>query len=195
MTKQCTKCCEVKDISAFRFVRKSKCCSQCKSPKKWEGHNSWCKDCEKEDQIRRKRLKLGYFGKKLFKCFQCEREFRNSPDNWKPNKFCSVKCKWAYWGLRFRANGKTRKSRRPLKKWATENLNKAVRRGTIKKQPCEICGVFPAEAHHEDYNFPLDVRWLCRKCHMARHREINPHEPRFRFPASRNERIFGSKLK
>lgn len=44
-----------------------------------------------------------------------------------------------------------------------------IRRGTIQKQPCEVCGSMFVEAHHEDYSKQLQVRWLCRKCHLAEH--------------------------
>ena len=50
----------------------------------------------------------------------------------------------------------------------------AVMSGKIKKQPCEICGAEPTEAHHDDYNKPLDVRWLCKKHHMEWHRNNKP---------------------
>lgn len=36
-------------------------------------------------------------------------------------------------------------------------------------QPCEHCGSPNADRHHEDYSRPLDVRWLCRKCHIDEH--------------------------
>lgn len=44
-------------------------------------------------------------------------------------------------------------------------LNVYVKRGKIVKMPCEVCGSLKVEAHHEDYNKPLEVRWFCRKHH------------------------------
>lgn len=40
----------------------------------------------------------------------------------------------------------------------------------LAKQLCEKCGV-KAEAHHEDYSKPLEVRWLCKKHHAEAHRK------------------------
>src|SRR3990167_5629920 len=48
-------------------------------------------------------------------------------------------------------------------------LNVYVRRGTIHKRPCEICGTETVQAHHEDYAKPLVVRWLCRRHHNMIH--------------------------
>src|SRR5580765_3386225 len=49
----------------------------------------------------------------------------------------------------------------------------AIRNGTLVRQPCSQCAAVKAEAHHEDYNKPLDVVWLCAGCHRRRHSEIN----------------------
>jgi hypothetical protein len=49
----------------------------------------------------------------------------------------------------------------------------ARRRGDlVPAEMCELCDQ-PAEhmhAHHEDYDRPLDVRWLCARCHATLHR-------------------------
>jgi hypothetical protein len=49
----------------------------------------------------------------------------------------------------------------------------AIRKGTLTRQPCNVCGAQKTVAHHEDYNKPLDVIWLCTRCHTRRHAEIN----------------------
>lgn len=50
----------------------------------------------------------------------------------------------------------------------------AVKNGEIKKTPCEMCGNEKVEGHHDDYNYPKQVRWLCTKCHKKWHRENEP---------------------
>lgn len=50
----------------------------------------------------------------------------------------------------------------------------AIKLGKIEKRPCEICGNSNSQAHHDNYNKPLEVRWLCRDCHIAWHREHKP---------------------
>lgn len=45
-----------------------------------------------------------------------------------------------------------------------------LRRGRIERQGCEVCGE-DAEMHHDDYDKPLEVRWLCRLHHMSHHAE------------------------
>ena len=46
---------------------------------------------------------------------------------------------------------------------------RALRKGTLVRQPCR-CGNPRSEAHHPDYSKPLEVEWLCRRCHAEDHR-------------------------
>ena len=47
----------------------------------------------------------------------------------------------------------------------------AVKRGELKPQPCEVCGEVKAMAHHDDYDKPLEVRWLCHSHHALHHKQ------------------------
>lgn len=51
---------------------------------------------------------------------------------------------------------------------AVSLVNNAIRDGRLQRQPCEVCGD-PAQAHHDDYSKPLDVRWLCTTHHANHH--------------------------
>lgn len=55
------------------------------------------------------------------------------------------------------------------KKMARIRVKTALERGNLVRLPCEVCGVEPAEAHHPDYNRPLDVMWLCERHHAEWH--------------------------
>jgi hypothetical protein len=49
-------------------------------------------------------------------------------------------------------------------------VGNAIRDGKLRKQPCTICGSNDhVHAHHSDYSKPLDVKWLCARCHHRMH--------------------------
>ncbi len=50
-----------------------------------------------------------------------------------------------------------------------------IRSGRMTRpEKCERCGgSYGIHGHHDDYSKPLEVTWLCRFCHGARHRELN----------------------
>jgi hypothetical protein len=52
---------------------------------------------------------------------------------------------------------------------ARSALGQAIQRGEIKRGACEKCSEPKAEAHHDDYSRPLDVRWLCVRHHVEEH--------------------------
>jgi hypothetical protein len=52
--------------------------------------------------------------------------------------------------------------------------NRAIKNGKIVKQCCYQCSSSEnLEAHHENYDLPLEVVWLCRPCHRSYHRRCN----------------------
>lgn len=57
---------------------------------------------------------------------------------------------------------------------ARRQVHKALLRGDMERQPCEVGGDCRGriEAHHEDYTKPLDVTWFCQKHHGEHHRRI-----------------------
>lgn len=67
---------------------------------------------------------------------------------------------------------------------AAQNLvETAISQGVIdRKSQCEECGSTGTfkdgrsaiQAHHDDYNKPLEVRWLCQKCHHTWHKHNTP---------------------
>ena len=36
-------------------------------------------------------------------------------------------------------------------------------------QPCECCGSSSAMRYHDDHSKPLEIRWLCPRCHTKLH--------------------------
>ena len=57
----------------------------------------------------------------------------------------------------------------PKAMWAHQCLRSAERRGPVTRQPCEVCGADEVDGHHDDYDKPLAVRWLCRLHHRRLH--------------------------
>lgn len=51
-------------------------------------------------------------------------------------------------------------------------VTRAVRKGSLIRLPCEKCSSEKSYAHHESYDHPLVVVWLCQPCHKQRHKEM-----------------------
>lgn len=64
---------------------------------------------------------------------------------------------------------KPRWTRDPVVRKAQHLVYTEIRAGRMVRQPCEICGSEKADAHHDDYARPLEVRWLCRRHHVTTH--------------------------
>ena len=47
--------------------------------------------------------------------------------------------------------------------------NKKTNGGKYVRGKCEVCGIKNAEAHHDDYAKPLEIKWLCKGHHKLHH--------------------------
>jgi len=123
----------------------------------------------------------------MFKCYVCK-EFKPAEDfnkdRTRPSGLMS-KCKDCS-KLITRAKRKTPQgkikrvilSRRwkranKFKEHAHKAVARAIKSGRIlKPKECTVCGSpVEIEGHHPDYNFKLQVIWLCKQCHINLHKE------------------------
>jgi len=138
---------------------RSKECFKCKTvkpleefykhPKMPDGHVNKCKECNKNDVTANR-------NKNIEKIRAYDRERAKIPERIKATT--EVTRAW-------RAEDK-RRSR------AHSAVSLAIRCGTLVRRPCIRCGNEKSVAHHENYDKPLEVMWLCQPCHKQRHKEI-----------------------
>jgi len=148
-----------------------KTCRKCRQPKPLEafykhkrmadGHLNECIECSKAKMRETRAKNLAYY-----------REYdRNRSDD--PDRVARRRA--------YRASPEQRaayiqrdKEKYPEKYKARFAASNAIHAGSLKPKPCERCGYgVGVNAHHEDYSKPLEVIWLCKRCHGQRHREIN----------------------
>jgi hypothetical protein len=112
------------------------------------GLHPWCKDCKKTKQKHYQKTTAG--------------KIVHSRAN---KSYCkTLKGKKAT-----RKKYEVQKENHPEKEKARVALNDAVRVGKIKKGLCVICKSNKVEAHHPDYQKPLDIIWLCKDHHTKLH--------------------------
>jgi hypothetical protein len=122
--------------------------------------------CEKCGTARTRRKGSGERG---FRCLPCRNKKRlvrrRAKSALMPPRTISVE--------KLRARNKRWRENNREKIRAHKVVQHAKSIGSILPLPCQRCGSNDnVEAHHEDYSRPLDVVWLCREHHNARHFEI-----------------------
>jgi len=134
-----------------------KICSVCKKEKptsdfysfykKGKEYFTRCKQCQKE-------LSIKYYKDNLEQERDRSRKYTKT-ENGKINSL-----KHTYLSIK----------RYPEKYKAHYIVSYEIQKGSLKKQPCEVCGEIIVQAHHDDYSKPLEVRWLCPKHHRMLHK-------------------------
>lgn len=114
-----------------------------------DGHQYKCKECANEDI---KKYKL----KNIEKVRESNRKYQ-----------ATEKARKA---TRERVNAWNAQDKR--KPSCHTKVRRAIIKGILIKENCARCGNDNTHAHHEDYDKPLDVIWLCQPCHRKRHLEI-----------------------
>lgn len=144
----------------YGMVRLEKECFKCKTVKPLgdfykhstmaDGHLNKCKDCTKNDSNKHR-------SENLEKIRAYDRARAKIAERIKTTT--EVTRAW-------RAEDKRRAR-------AHTAVARAIRNGELIRQPCLRCNEPKSVAHHEDYDKPLEVMWLCQPCHKQRHKEIN----------------------
>lgn len=76
--------------------------------------------------------------------------------------------------IHHRKNSKEQRKKFRLEHLARVKLGYALKKGIIKKPTvCSKCGnEGRIEGHHKDFNKPLEVEWLCNRCHKLEHGRV-----------------------
>jgi ribosomal protein S27AE len=114
-----------------------------------DGYLNKCKECNKKDSINNRNAKIDYY-----RAYDLKRA--KEPERYKTA--AAISTAW-------RQSDKRRTK-------CHNAVTRAIRSGKLIRQPCVRCGNEKSLAHHEDYDFPLDVMWLCQPCHKQRHKEL-----------------------
>ena len=122
------------------------------------------------------------------KCKDCQREYdklrNNAPHRIKARAEYAktesgiesierAKKKWASLNKgKIYESTKSYRERHPKKYKAHGKIAYEIKVGNLFPEPCEVCfSTHDLHAHHDDYDKPLKIRWLCSKCHNKWHRE------------------------
>ncbi len=150
--KRCFKCGEVKALDEFY-----------KHPRMGDGHLNKCKECTKKDVHGNREENLEYYR-------EYDRKRANQPERVDMRR--KVNEEWRRSGKRAEYLRKWLLEHPEVKK-ATTAVHNALRDSKLTKPNCcSECGIKTSdlEAHHPDYSKPLEIQWLCIKCHTDKRR-------------------------
>ena len=128
----------------------------------------------------KKKISQSNIKKIEFNCDMCNKLSYDKPSSYKRKKrhFCSMKCYSAFRTEKLPKEEQHRfgtgfsSEEQQKRKKCRSVTNKAIRKKELLRLSCEICGSLNSEAHHDNYNEPLNVKWLCFKHHREYHKKI-----------------------
>ncbi len=88
---------------------------------------------------------------------------------WRANERSDPRKRALYYSQR-----KEHQKRTPKQNYAQWCVKSAIRSGKMTRGACEVCGSVNAQGHHDDYDKPLEVRWLCPLHHRQHHVDNGP---------------------
>ncbi len=141
-----------------------------------------CKNCGKEFNKHRRQVHCSKICAQTYNnhkfngiCLHCSKEF----GGFQGQIFCSNGCARSYYVSSTEGTSRSRAHKKYAnlnkhKKKANDFLYSNLRNGAIQPQPCAICNAsrLYTEAHHQNYNKPLEVDWLCDSCHKRVHKAV-----------------------
>lgn len=164
----------------------SKVCKECEleklltefylHPKMADGRLNSCKECCKDYERKRQEagLRTAIERRAYRKLIETRPGVRAArARRWRHRNSESVNARNREWTRRnaekVAESARRWKRRNPEARRAHTAVGNAIRDGRLKRKPCEVCGSSKAQAHHDDYDKPLEVIWLCPKHHADRH--------------------------
>lgn len=149
-----------------------------------------CKEQKPASQFYKQKRGSGGIHQYCSRCFNRYTEERRRLPERKQKRRAYIQSKSAGDAVRARnrRSAKAARERYPEKQAARKAVRRALDLGTLTiPAACEVCRAVPSpdrrggrtlHAHHDDYEQPLSVRWLCRACHVvAHHVALIPSRP------------------
>ena len=141
-------------------------------PKMADGYIGKCKECTKKDVVANRLKKLDYYR-------EYDRQRADLPERVKARKEYYKKMKdTTESAVKKSISRKKYKSNYPEKAKAHMEMSHGIRdHKVVKPEVCSVCGKKrKLEGHHYDYSKPLEVIWVCRKCHLQIHKKLREFE-------------------
>jgi hypothetical protein len=108
-------------------------------------------------------------------CKDCMRELKKASRRANPERYAAkIKRFRDKYPELHRAKARRQIETKPKARYAVDVVRNELKRDRLKRQPCEVCGEEYVHGHHDDYDQPLVVRWLCPVHHTEWHDANGP---------------------